>query len=115
MQLLGAEQEVLQIARNMPAPAVDDPLVVAAADVLHHRFFEIELHAFLVVVGDLEPATAVYPPVLDRDFPQQRLDQRALAHAVRTDQSDAIAAHDAPGEVANDGVAAELDAKMLGL
>ena len=115
MQLFGAEQEVLQVARYVAADAVDHHLVVAPADVLHHRFIEIELGALLVVVGHLEPAAALDPPVLGLDFSQQRLDERGLAGTVGPDQPDTIAAHDACGEIANDDAAVELDAQVLDL
>src|SRR6202051_2875597 len=114
MQLLGAEQKVLQVARYVPAAAVHDHLIVAAPGVLHHRLIEIELRALLVVVGDLEPAAAPHLAVLDRDLAQQCLDQRALAGTVGPDQPDAIAAHDPAGVVPDDRAAVELDTQVLG-
>ena len=42
-----------------------------------------------------------------RELAEDEFDQRRLAGAVRADQAEAIAAHDAHGKVANDGAVAE--------
>ena len=74
--------------------------VVAVADRVDHRPLGIELLALLVVVGDLHVRAAPHLARVGLQLAEQQPQQRRLAGAVRPDQADAIAAHDARREVA---------------
>ncbi len=98
---LGREQEVLQVAEDVPVLAVDrDRLVLA--DVLLDGLLLVERGLELVEVGDLEVR-----PVADRPGPgleaaEQELEQRRLARAVGADDPHLVAPHDRGGQVADD-------------
>ena len=92
---LGREQEVAQVAVDVLATAVDGDRVVAVADRVEDGALGIELLALLIVVGDLHVGAAAHLAGVGRELAEQQPQQRRLAGAVRADQADAIAAHDA--------------------
>ena len=52
--LLGREEEIFQVADDVPPPAVDLDRVGAVADVVAHRFRVVQLGVELVEVGHVE-------------------------------------------------------------
>ena len=76
--------------------------VVAVADRVDDGAIGIELLALLIVVGHLHVGAAPDLAGLRRQLPKQQPQHRRLTGAVRPDQAEAIAAHHARGEVADD-------------
>ena len=89
--------------------------VVAFADGVDDGALGIELLALLVEVGDLHVGAVRTVAAVGRQLAEQQPQQRRLAGAVGTDEPDAIAAHDAGGEVADDAAAAEGLRHRIGL
>src|SRR5262249_33434121 len=92
--------EIAQVAGDVPVLAVDQHEVAARIDVVRHRFVEIQLRALLVVVGHFLPATSPDLAGGGFEFAEQKLEQGALARAIRADDADALAAKDPRGEAA---------------
>ena len=86
----------------MPRLAVDHDGVVAVVDAVGDQAIGIELLALLIEVGDLDAGAPPDGPGVRRQLLCQELQQRRLAGSVRTDEADAVAAHDAVGEVPHD-------------
>ena len=107
LRALAREQEVREVADDVPRLAVDDDGGVAVADAVGDRRVGIELLALLIEVGDLQPGAAPHLARVGLQLAEQQPQQRRLAGAVRADQADAIAAQDALREVADDRRAAE--------
>ena len=101
------EQEVLQVAHDVLARAVDlDPLA-ARADEVGQRGVEVEVVAHLVEVGDLQVGALLDGAAVGRQLAQDHLEQRGLARAVGAHQADLVAAQDGAGEALDDGSVAE--------
>ncbi|MPL74802.1 hypothetical protein SDC9_20621 [bioreactor metagenome] len=109
------EEEVLEIGHHMLRPAAHHHLVGLARDphvgVVHHpvpeRLVEIERGTRLVEDRNLEIGAERHRARVGRDLAGQHLQQRGLAHAVRADEGDAVAAQHAQVEVLHDGLVAE--------
>ena len=95
------EEEVAQIRVHVARPAIGGDRIVSLAHCLEHRLVGIELLALLIVVRDLDRRPAAHFAGVGRRFAKQHPQQRRLAGAVRADEADAIAAHDACGEGLN--------------
>ncbi len=85
----------------MARSAVYGHRVVAVAQRVEHRPLRVELLALLIVVSDLDVRAAPDLAPVGRQLAQQQPQQGRLAAAVRPDQANPIAAHDARGKVRN--------------
>jgi len=99
---LGGEEELLQIAHDVPPPAVDRDEVPAVRDVVEDGRLLVELAAQLVEVGDLQVRAVPDRAALRRQLAQQQAQQRRLARSVRAHDADLVPAHDRGGEPADD-------------
>ena len=79
----------------MAPPAVDDDAVVPVANGVEDGLLRIQLFALLVVIGDLHVGAAPHLPRVGRQLAEDDPQQRRFAGAVRADEADAVAAHDA--------------------
>ena len=95
----GREQEILQVADDVLATAIDLDEVAALGDVLQRGAGVVQLAAVLVEVRDLQAGAQLHFALLRREFAQQDLQQGRLARAVGADDAHAIAAHDRRGHV----------------
>ena len=77
--------------------------IVPLPDRVVHGPLGIELLALLIVVGDLHVRAAPHFTLIRRQLADDHPQQRRFARSVRTDEADAIAAHDARREIADDG------------
>jgi hypothetical protein len=69
--------------------------------IVQHGPFRIELLAQLIEIGDFQLGAQAHFAGVRSQASQQQIEQSGLAGAVGTDQADAVAAHDARREVAN--------------
>ena len=84
---------------NVLRLAVHGHGVVAFADRFEHGAVGVKLLALLVVVRDLHVRAAPYLARVGLELTHQHPQQRGLAGAVRSNQADAVAAHDAKRRV----------------
>ncbi len=113
VQLVRPEQELPQIAGEMATLPVDHHVVAALVDVVHHRRREVQLRALLVVVRHLQPRATAHRAARRLEVPEDQLEQRALAGAIRADDADAVTAQDACREAMEDLAPAEVDRGFL--
>ena len=112
---VGREQEVLQIAHDVAARAIDLDVFRAGADRVGHALLGVELLAQLIEIGDLQVGAQPHRAGVWRVFAQNELEQRGLADAVGPDQADAVTAHDGEVQVAHQAAPAQADAGLTGL
>ena len=96
------EQEALEVANDVPVPAVELDVGSATADILGNRFFFFEGFAQLVEVADFQPRAELDSARLRLELAEQQTQQRGLADTVITDQPEdaySVTAHDLDGEV----------------
>ena len=87
--------------------AADLHPVGTRADRFGHAALEVELLAHLVEVGDLEVRAVAHGAGIRRELAEDELEQRGLAGAVRSDEADAVAAHQPQRQVGDDPALAE--------
>ncbi len=102
----GREQEILQVADDVLALAVELDVLAALGHVVQGVELVVELQPVLVEVGDLDAGAQLRAAALRLELAQHDLQQGALAGAVRTDDADAVAAHHGGGEVVDQHAAA---------
>ena len=112
---VGREQEVLQIAHDVAARAIDLDVFRAGADRVGHALLGVELLTQLVEIGNLQVRTQPHRAGVGRVFAQDELEQRGLADTVGPDQADAVTAHDGEVQVAHQAAPAQADAGLTGL
>ena len=93
------EEEVLQVADDVAALAVDGEGVVPLPHVLLDGLLQVELFAQLVEVEHLPAGAEPDLSLLRRQFPQEEPEQGGLARAVGADDPHPVAAHDGGREV----------------
>src|ERR1700694_971739 len=102
MQSLRRKQEIAQVTRHVPRLTIDgDRVAAAAGDVVHDGGGRIQLLALLIEVGAGQVGAAADLARGGFQITDQELDQRRLTAAVGTDDTDAVAAHDACGKIRN--------------
>src|SRR4051812_33542030 len=94
-----------------PAAAEIDELG-AVGNAVEYRSFRIELFAKLIEVGELDVRSETDGPGVGCKLAEQQTKQRGFSGTVRTDEPDAIAAHDRRAEVANDRAIAVREAHI---
>ena len=99
----GFEEEVLEVADDVPAAALHLQAVVAARDVLRDRLGVVDRRPHLVEVGHLELGPELDRALGGRELAEQELDERRLARAVGADEADLVAAAQDEVEPADDG------------
>ena len=104
---LRREQEVAEVAHDVLALRPDLHPVGTRADRFRHAALEVELLAHLVEVGDLEVRAVAHGAGIRRELAEDELQQRGLAGAVRSDEADAVAAHQPQRQVGDDPALAE--------
>jgi hypothetical protein len=97
----GANRKSPEVADDVLLLAADLDEVRARADDLGERQLGVELFAQLVEVGHRLARAAAHRALVGLDLAEDELQQRGLAGAVGADEADAVAAHDAGGEVAH--------------
>ena len=112
---LAREQEVGEVADDVPRLAVDDDGGVAVVDAVGDGRLGIELFALLIEVGDLQAGAVLDRAAVGLHLAEQQPQQRRLAGAVRTDQADAVAAQDPHREVRMTGTPSNALLTPLGL
>ena len=101
------EQEILEIADDMTAVAVDGHVIAAEGNVVLNGFLIVELGPVLVEIGHFEVRSVFYRALLRRQLVQQDFEQRRLPRPVRPDNADLVAPDDGRGKITDDGAAAE--------
>ena len=112
---VGREQEVLQIAHDVAARAIDLDVFRAWADRVGHALLGVKLLTQLIEIGNLQVGAQPHRAGVGRVFAQDELEQRGLADAVGADQADAVTAHDGEIQVAHQAAPAQADAGLAGL
>ncbi len=95
-------------------PPVDGDGVVSFADRVEHGSIGIELFTLLVVVRNLYVRAAAGLAGVRMKLAHQHAKQRGLARPIRSDEPDAIAAHDAKGCVLQNRTPVERFAHLVG-
>ncbi len=112
---LRAEKEVLEIGQDMTRATAHIDLVAAPGHVVLDRLGQIELGAQLIEIGDLEVGPAPDGPGLGLQFPQQELEQCALARPVGPDDADLVPAQNERIQAPNYGLVPPRVVHPLGL
>ncbi len=110
---LRGEEEVLQVAHHVSVAAAHRDPVAALGHVVVDALLGLEPAAQLVEVGHLQLGPELHLALGGRELAQQDLEQGCLAGAVAADQTDAVAALDLQGEVADHRLVAEALGDML--
>ncbi len=84
----------------MLALTIDFHIVRTRADDLDQRRFLIQSSAKLVEIGDFLARSQTHPAFVGCQLTEDQLDQRGLAGAIGTDQTDLVTAHDACRKIA---------------
>ena len=113
---LRREQEVVQVRHDMLALAIDlDPIAARRNGIGQARLF-IQLRTHLVEVGDLQLGTLADGAAVGLVFTEDQLEQRRLASAIQSDQTDLIATQNRCTEILDDHLLAKglVDGNQLG-
>ena len=89
--------------------------VSAIGDGIEHAALFVELLAHLIEIGDFDIGAEPDDPRVRRELAEQQAQQSGLSGAVRTDDANAIAAHDDGREVTDDGALAAGETHILRL
>ena len=110
------EQEIRQVADHVMRLAGHYDLIAAVrAEGFPQGGLGVQLGAPLVEIDLRQPGAEAQASGVRRQFAHEDVDERRFADAVRPDQADAVAAHDAGREIAHHRVIAEGFGDALGL
>ena len=115
-RLLGGEEEVLHVADDVFALAIDvDEIAAAAGQHILQALVRRERNALLVEAGHLHIGAQLQLAAVGLQSAREHGDERGLARAVLADNAHPVAAQDARGEIGDDGALPIGLEDMLGL
>ena len=104
---LGREEEIIQIALDMLLHASDFHPLAARGDGIRYGLFEVKLGAELIEIRDMEIRAEADRALIRLEFSEEHLDECALSRPVRSDQAEAVTAHQREVQVPDHGLFAE--------